>query len=355
MVSPVKVLVVDDSAFSRVSLGRMLESDSSIEVVGYAVNGEEGLCKLLELKPDVVTLDLEMPRMGGFGLLRMIMQNAPVPVIVVSSQSDRQDVFKALELGAVDFIAKPARVRSSDLYQIQQDLILKVLEAARLTGESLLRKIRAESESGMKSASSAPPPGYRSSALMIGASTGGPPALHQLLSSLEEKLPVPVAVAQHMPPGFTRSFADRLNAASPMEVKEAADGDQMLPGRVLICPGSKNMELRHYGGAVQVRIVDPPESQIYTPSVDVLFRTAAYVYGSRVLGVVMTGMGNDGAAGVRLIAESGGRILAEAEESCVVYGMPKEAMATGVVEKSVPLDNLLAEIELRCRFLRQCG
>ncbi len=349
MSTPVRVLIVDDSAFSRVSLGRMLESDGNIEVVGYAINGEEGLRKRLELKPDVVTLDLEMPRMGGFGLLRLIMQNAPVPVIVVSSQSERQDVFRALELGAVDFIAKPARAKSSDLYEIKQDLVRKVSEAALLTGDKLRRKTQVESAESEEPHSAWPPLSYKSSVLLLGASTGGPPALHQLFSAMKEPLPIPVAIAQHMPPGFTRSFANRLNDNSVMEVREAVDGDQMLPGRALICPGSKNMELQHFGGIVQVRIVDPPEAQVYTPSVDVLFRTGAYVYGSKVLGVVMTGMGNDGSAGVRVIAEQGGRSLAEAEESCVVFGMPKEALLTGKVEKAVPLTKMLREIELRCR------
>jgi two-component system chemotaxis response regulator CheB len=347
-----RVLVIDDSAFSRVSIGKMLEKDPRIKIVGYAVNGEEGLRKLIDLKPDVVTLDLEMPLMGGFGLLRLIMENQPVPVIVVSAQSERQDVFKALDLGAVDFIAKPARARSSDLYSIEQDLIQKVLLAAQLNIYKLKRRIEAESPT--------PPPvtglpqvRHRSAAVVIGASTGGPPALHHLFSSLKEKLPVPVAVAQHMPPGFTKSFAQRLNDCTLMEVKEAEDGDQMFPGRVLVCPGSRNMELQHFGGVIRARIVDPPREQIYTPSVDVLFRTAAYVYGSKALGVVLTGMGNDGSSGVREIANYGGRVLTEAEESCVIYGMPKEALLTGQVEKSVPLERMLLEIEIRCRTFPQ--
>ncbi len=351
----IRVLVVDDSAFSRVSIGKMLESKTNIRVVGYAVNGEEGLRKVLELKPDVVTLDLEMPRMGGFGLLRMIMQNSPVSVIVVSSQSERQDVFKALELGAVDFIAKPARAKSSDLYDIQQDLILKVTQAAQV---NLQRKLRRQTPSEpelealpVRPQVAAPPLSYKSSVVLIGSSTGGPPALHKLFSAIRTKWPVPVAVAQHMPPGFTKSFAMRLNEHSVMEVKEAEDGDQMFPGQVLICPGSKNMELQHFGGLVRVRIVDPPARQIYTPSVDVLFRTGAYIYGSKALGVVLTGMGNDGASGVREIAGHGGRVLAESEKSCVVYGMPKEAISTGLVEKVVPMSEMQAEIELRCKSI----
>lgn len=345
----IRVLVIDDSAFSRVAIAKMLVSDPRIMVVGYAVNGEDGLKKLLALKPDVVTLDLEMPRMGGFGLLRLIMQNSPVPVIVVSAQSERQDVFKALELGAVDFIAKPARAKSSDLYNIQQDLVSKIVESAQLSGEKIRRRLQVDTDACRAQSMLSCPLERGTSVVLIGSSTGGPPALHYLFTSLTEKLPVPIAITQHMPPGFTKSFAQRLNDHSVMDIKEAEEGDQMLPGRVLICPGSKNMELQHFAGIVRVRIVDPPAEQIYTPSTNVLFRTGAYVYGSKALGVVLTGMGNDGVAGVQEISARGGRVLAEAEESCVVYGMPKEAVQTGLVEKIVPLKEMLAEIERRCR------
>lgn len=345
----IRVLVVDDSAFSRVSISKMLETDPRIRVVGYAVDGEEGLKKMIDLQPDVVTLDLEMPRMGGFGLLRLIMQNRPVPVIVVSSQSDRQDVFKALDLGAIDFIAKPARAKSSDLYSIQNDLINKVVEAASLSREKIKRRLEPSEEEPVAHTLPRYSADHNSSVLLIGCSTGGPPALHHLLTSLREKIPVPVVVAQHMPPGFTKSFAQRLNDYSVMAVKEAEEGEQLSPGSVYICPGSKNIELQHYAGVVRTRIVEPPAEQIYTPSANVLFRTAAYIYGSRALAVVLTGMGNDGAAGVEEIVNRGGRVLAEAEESCVVYGMPKEAVQTGLVEKVVPLKRMLQEIELRCR------
>ena len=345
----IRVLVVDDSAFSRVSIGKMLESDPRIRVVGYAIDGEEGLKKLIDLKPDVVTLDLEMPRMGGFGLLRLIMQNNPLPVIVISSQSERQDVFKALDLGAFDFIAKPARARSSELYNIQRDLTGKVIEASQLSGEKIKQRLDLIEDTESERLPQRYSGEHRSSVVLIGSSTGGPPALHHIFSSLREKLPVPVVVTQHMPPGFTKSFAQRLDDYSVMRVKEAEDGDQLIAGSAYVCPGSKNIELQHYGGVVRVRIVEPPETQIYTPSTNVLFRTGAYVYGSKALAVVLTGMGNDGAAGAEEIAKQGGRVLAEAEESCVVYGMPKETAQTGAVEKVVPLRQMTQEIELRCR------
>nr|WP_303722612.1 chemotaxis response regulator protein-glutamate methylesterase [Malonomonas rubra] len=345
----ISVLVIDDSAFSRISIGKMLEGDSRINVVGYAVDGEEGLKKLIDLKPDVVTLDLEMPRMSGFSLLRLIMENHPVPVIVISSQNGRQDVFKALDLGAFDFIAKPARAKSSELYNIQRDLIGKVVEASLLSGEKIKQRLEVVEEPKFRQKPECYTAEHRSTVVLIGASTGGPPALHHIFSSFREKLPVPVVVTQHMPAGFTKSFAQRLDDYSVMSVKEAEQGDQLVPGTVYVCPGCKNLELQYYGGVVRVRIVDPPEDQIYTPSTNVLFRTAAYIYGSKALAVVLTGMGNDGAAGAEEVAKYGGRVLAEAEESCVVYGMPKETAQTGVVEKVVPLKRMAHEIELCCR------
>lgn len=182
-------------------------------------------------------------------------------MIVVSSQSERQDVFKALDLGAIDFIAKPARARSSDLYSIQNDLVAKVLESAKLSGEKIKRRLEFTEGPTTVNAPSRYPVGHKSTALLIGCSTGGPPALHHILTSLKEKLPVPVVVAQHMPPGFTKSFAQRLNEYSVMDVKEAEEGDQLLPGWVYICPGSMNIELQHYAGVVRIRIVGPPPNR----------------------------------------------------------------------------------------------
>jgi len=185
--------------------------------------------------------------------------------------------------------------------------------------------------------------------VVIGASTGGPPALHYLFGSVRKKIPVAFAVAQHMPPGFTRSLAERLNDSSPLEIREACDGDRMLPGQVLICPGGHNLEFQRVAGKVMVQIVKPPVEQIYTPSVDALFKSAASVYTRNLLAVVLTGMGNDGTSGVRKVSACGGRVLSEAEESCIVYGMPKEAAATGMVEKVVPQAQMLKEILKRCR------
>lgn len=353
MGNKIRTLVVDDSAFNRVSIGKMLEGIPEVQIVGYAADGEAGLKKVLELKPDLVTLDLEMPRMGGFSMLRLIMQSCPTPVIVISSRSSEGDVFKALELGAIDFVAKPSRPISSQFYSIQDDLERKIRDFAHCGPE----KFRLQQSLGDKDAE----PGdtapvkvsrlepVRPEAVVIGASTGGPPALHQFFSEFSSAPELSFAVAQHMPPGFTRSFAERLNDHSVLKVKEAVSGDLMLPGHVYVCPGGRNMILRRISGEVRIQIVTPPDSQIYTPSVDVLFKSAAVVYGAELLAMVLTGMGNDGAAGTSAIADYGGQVIAEAEESCVVFGMPKEAIATGCVCQTIPLSGLREEIQRRCR------
>jgi len=345
----IRVLVVDDSAFNRVSIGKMLEGMAGIEVAGYASDGEEGLRKLIDLKPDLVTLDLEMPRMGGLRMLQIIMQSRPTPVIVISSLSENQYVLKALELGAVDFVAKPGRPVSPELYSIEKDLELKIRGVAQL--DSVSQPAASEGASNLSrnvSRSADLSQAHLASTVVIGASTGGPPALHQLFGSIGKKVPIAFAVAQHMPPGFTASLASRLNESSVLDIREACDGDKMLPGQVLITPGGKNLEFERRADEVVVHVVKPPIEQIYTPSVDALFKSAAPVYTRNLLAVVLTGMGNDGTSGVRKVCAYGGRIISEAEESCVVYGMPKEAIATGMVEKAVPLKKMWQAIVERC-------
>lgn len=352
MASSIRVLVVDDSAFNRVSIGKMLEQMPQVQIVGYAADGEIGLRKVLELRPDLVTLDLEMPKMGGFSMLRLIMQSCPTPVIVISSRSGEGDVFKALELGAIDFVAKPSRPISSQFYSIKDDLERKILDFAHCgPSQFRLRKIllKPEVEFVTPNTMLALPKSRRPLAVAIGASTGGPPALHKLFSSFRNTPELSFVVAQHMPPVFTRSFAERLNTHSTLRVTEAVSGDIIRPGHVYICPGGRNMLLRRASDEVRIQVVKPPETQIYTPSVDVLFKSAAVVYGPELLGVVMTGMGNDGAAGTRVISEYGGQVIAEAEKTCVVYGMPKEAVATGCVSRVVALADLGEEILRRSK------
>jgi len=348
MSRPVRVLVIDDSAYNRRTITKMLDAIDGVEVIAYACDGEEGLRKALDLCPDLITLDLEMPRMDGFTFLRIIMQNRPTPVIVVSARADDQNVFKALDFGAVEFVAKPTARISPDLFNIREDLERKVCAIAGTDMNKVLRR----SLPGERPRQLAATPRQEESGIcqvVIGSSTGGPPALQTIFSAIRQPLAIGFAISQHMPPGFTRAFAERLNRFSALQIREARDCDVMTPGTVLIAPGGRNLVFRRRGSEVLVDVVEPERAQRYVPSVDVMFRSAAEIYGPRLLGVVLTGMGNDGAQGVTRIKEEGGKVIAEAEESSVVFGMPKEAIATGKVDKIVPLPDVCDHI------LRFCG
>ncbi|TYP00137.1 two-component system chemotaxis response regulator CheB [Geothermobacter ehrlichii] len=354
----VRVLVVDDSAYNRRTIIRFLQEMEGVEVVGYAVNGEEGLRKVFDLKPDLITLDLEMPRMDGFSFLRILMQNRPTPVIVVSARADDQNVFRALEFGAVEFVAKPSAQISPELFNIRDDLVRKVCEVAGADMKKVLGRAAGTAggaageykgvvRKGQRLAGKkgAPP---RFEAVVIGASTGGPPALQAIFSAIQHRPGIRFAVSQHMPPGFTHAFAERLNKFTALDVKEAENGDLFAPDRVLIAPGGKNLVFRRLGEDIVAQVVDPSPDQRYTPSVDVMFRSASEIFGSSLLGVVLTGMGNDGARGARLINDRGGCVIAESEETSVVFGMPKEAIATGSIDRVVPLNGICREIFRRC-------
>jgi two-component system chemotaxis response regulator CheB len=334
----------------------MLESLPNVEVVGYACDGEEGLRKVIDLRPDLITLDLEMPRMDGFTFLRIVMHKQPTPIIVVSSRSDEEDVFKALDLGAVEFVQKPSSRVSPILMDIREELLTKVREVTSFnlknvlarTNTAILQKSRIPKRSArLTNMTDAVRQNFRM--VVIGSSTGGPPALQSIFSAIQDEIPVAFAVAQHMPPDFTRAFAERLNRFSALRISEAKNGDLVRPGEVLIAPGGKNLEFFPKGETVVAKVSDPEGHQRYLPSVDALFASAAQIFGGRLLGVVLTGMGNDGAMGVQAIKNHGGTAFAEAEESCVVFGMPKEAIATGAVGRIVPLAKMCKEILLYCR------
>lgn len=348
--SQVRVLVVDDSAYNRRTIVKMLETIPGVEVIGYAVNGEEGLRKVFDLKPDLITLDLEMPRMDGFSFLRVLMQNRPTPVIVVSARSEDENVFKALEFGAVEFVAKPSARVSPELFDIRDDLVEKVRTIARTDMKKVVKRSSTTARPPRRIVRAQVEGEGRINQVVIAASTGGPPALQAILSSIREPIPLGIAIAQHMPPGFTKAFADRLNKFSSLEIREARSGDRMRPGTVLVAPGAKNLVFRRRGDEVLAEVVEPAVNQRYTPSADVLFTSASEVFGSRLLGVVLTGMGNDGARGVVSIKDKGGEVLAEEESSSVVFGMPKEAIATGKVDKVVSLPQMGGEILRRCGF-----
>ena len=348
-----KVLVVDDSAFSRRTITKMLEGLEGVEVVGYATNGEEGIRKVTTLKPDLVTLDLDMPKMDGFTLLRILTVRYSTPVIVVSALSSADKVFKALELGALDFVAKPSGGASNDLLLIGEDLQQKVLQLVHLEPQRLKQPhLQPHGEARADSREVAITPAGQSpfDLVAIGASTGGPPALQFLFSAFERPYPFAMVVSQHMPSGFTYAFAERLNRASKFEIKEAADGDLVLPGRVLIAPGGMNLVLEVQNGRVAARIVPPTAADRYVPSVDVMLESCADIYKKRMIAVILTGMGNDGASGVRKVKDKGGFVIAESEETAVVYGMPREAVATGLVDRVVPMQLVHREILAKGAF-----
>jgi two-component system chemotaxis response regulator CheB len=350
----IRIVVIDDSAYNRRTITKMLEAMPNVDVVGYACDGEEGIRKIVDLKPDMVTLDLEMPKMDGFTMLRIVMSSFPLPVMVISAKSGDSQVFKALELGAVDFIAKPSGRISEDILKINEDLHAKVNNVFNLNMAWIKkRETIAVEETPLIPAKvdSKPFTGRLTSRIdmvAIGASTGGPPALQNIFSAITVPPPFSVAVCQHMPAGFTKGFAERLSRATAMEVREAKDGDCVLPGLALVAPGGMNMVFQPSRDGTVVRIVDPSPQERFVPSVDAMFTSLAAAYGTRLLAVVLTGMGNDGSRGVKAVKKSGGQVLAESEESSIVFGMPREAIATGAVDRIASLDRMAGEIIARC-------
>ena len=336
----VRVLVVDDSALMRKLIPIVLERDPEIEVVGTAMDGAFAIRKIAELHPDVVTLDLEMPRMDGIETLRMIMRSAPLPVIVFSTHSKEgaYSTFKALALGAIDFVAKPRDAAAGHLDPIACQLIEKIKVAKRVGGPSKLPRL-AELE---------PHPAKRKSCMVlapnrviaIGISTGGPNALQFLLSQIPADFPATFVVVQHMPEGFTDMFARRLDECCALDVQEAKSGDLLIAGRALICPGNRHIMVRRMPRGELIVLSDGPPINGHRPSVDVLFHSVAREFGLTAVGVIMTGMGDDGAEGLGAIKAAGGMTIAQSEDTCVVSGMPRAAILKGYAMKVVPLDHL---------------
>jgi len=342
--SPVRVLVVDDSALMRKLIPQMLAADNSIEVVGTAMDGTFCLKKIEELKPNVVTLDLEMPGMNGIDTLKEIMRRHPLPVIVVSSHSTEgaSVTVKALGWGAFDFVTKP-KDAPAHMAETAQELISKVKAAAEcklkpriLPGASLRPEKRQVA------------PAAAAKVITIGISTGGPQALEYVLSQLPGDFPGSIVVVQHMPDGFTDMFARRLDELSALRVKEAQSGDLLQAGRVLICPGSRHIKVKRLPLGEIVVLNDEPRVNGHRPSADVLLRSAAEEYGSQAVGVLMTGMGDDGAEGLGAIKKAGGMTIAQSEESCVVYGMPKAAIERGYATRVVALDVMSMTLQAIC-------
>ncbi len=349
---PIRVLIVDDSAFMRNALGKMLSSDPEVVVAGTARDGIEALEKIAQLKPDLVTMDVEMPKMDGIEALRRIMATTPLPVIMVSSLTveGAQATLEALEIGAVDFLSKNLADLSVNILQVRELLLEKVKQIGRRRVRQVGRPLARPPQAP------APPQGaaeprteYRKerriAVVAIGTSTGGPKALQDVVPKLPKDFPVPVVIVQHMPPAFTGPFADRLNELSQVRVKEAEEGEVLKPGVVLVAPGRGHMSVRRGRvGECYVTIDEKRPELIYRPSADVMLLSVAEIYPGRALGVILTGMGNDGAQGMRAIKAGGGRTLAQNEETCVVYGMPKAAVEAGVVDREVPLSEVVGEI-----------
>jgi two-component system chemotaxis response regulator CheB len=343
----VRVLVVDDSALMRKLIPQMLEADPSIEVVGTAMDGTFCLKKIEELRPNVVTLDLQMPGMNGIDTLKEIMRRNPLPVIVVSSHSTEgaSVTFKALGLGAFDFVTKPQDA-SAHMAESAAELIAKIKAAADCKvvrpGSSMVAQARPEK---ILIGKRVPLP---TKLVAIGISTGGPQALEFLLAQLPPDFPGAIVVVQHMPEGFTDMFARRLDELSALRVKEAQSGDALQAGRVLICPGSRHMKVKRLTMGDVVVLNDEPRVNGHRPSVDVLFNSLAEEFGPQGIAVLMTGMGDDGAEGLGAVKKSGGMTIAQSEESCVVFGMPKAAIERGYATRVVALDVLAATLQSLC-------
>jgi two-component system chemotaxis response regulator CheB len=348
MLHPIKVLIVDDSAFMRKALSSMLESDHEIKVVGTARDGMEGVEKVSQLKPDIVTLDIEMPRMNGLEALKVIMEKMPLPVLMVSSLTEdgAKATLDALALGAIDFIPKNLQDLSLNIVKIRDHLLEKIKTIARKKHkfktpseihQRVITPLHIPKSSGQIT--------KKANIVAIGTSTGGPKALQEVLPLLPEDFPVGGVIVQHMPPSFIGPFAQRLNQLSQVEVKEATTEDVIKPGLFLIAPGGYHMHVaRKKPTEVGIELSKEPSNSLHRPSVDELMLSVAKVFPGNCIGVILTGMGQDGLEGIKAIKAAHGRTIAEAESTCIVYGMPRAIVDNGLADKITPLQQIAGEI-----------
>jgi two-component system chemotaxis response regulator CheB len=343
---PIRLLVVDDSAYNRRSIADVFAGTPDVEVVGKAVDGEEALKLVTLLHPDVITLDLEMPRMDGFTFLRILMSKQPTPVIVVSSYSQRENVFKALELGALDFVPKPDRL-GPEAVEVREEILQKVLLVRSLKASFTPLVLRRTSGSFTVDGGAAPweprtaagkarPYRMPKVVVAIASSTGGPSALLTLFGKIPSTTAAAYLVAQHMPDKFTRTFAERLDKRGTVRTVEASDGDVVAQTTGFICPGRKCMEITRQAGELRLRVGPASQADRYVPSADRLFKSVATL-GRGCIGIILTGMGDDGVEGARAIRDAGGVIIAESQETAVVNGMPGAAVRAGVASEVLPL------------------
>lgn len=355
----IRVLVIDDSAFMRRNLPRILESDPEITVVGTAADGAEGLQKILELRPDVVTLDVMMPVMDGLTALKHIMREAPTPVVMLSSTTSdgARETIKALGLGAVDYVTKPSGPTSLDIEKVSLELLEKVRAAyigrIKVAAEAdvareKFRAITEELQRGQPKPVTVPRsrarPGGGKQLIAIAASTGGPAALQLVLPHLPSDLSAGLVIVQHISAGFTQALAERLNDLSQIRVKEAEDGELITPGIALISPAEIHLTVARREAGLVVRLIAEPANALHRPSADVLFDSIASGCAAETCAVILTGMGDDGALGLRAIREAGGYTIAQDEASSLIYGMPRRAVELNGVDVSLPLEQIAAEI-----------
>lgn len=342
----IRVLVVDDSVFMRSMLKSALSGEDDIEVIATAQNGNDGLKKIQDLEPDVVTLDVEMPGLSGLEVLERVMKSSPLPVVMVSTKTQKgaKTTLDALQLGAVDFVAKPLADKSASLESFRANVVRAVRTAFQANRGNLSKSKRAPVRTA---APLLAPPGV---VVAIGISAGGPATLHQMIPAFPRQFP-PVVITQHMPADFTAPFAARLNEIAQGTVTEAKPNDPLSPGHILIAPGDRHLRVTKLGMKLVVQLDDGPKVAGFRPSVDVLFESVASSAGARAVGVVMTGMGCDGSVGVKLLKQKGARTLAQDKESSVVFGMPKTAAETGFIDQVVGLQELPTAIAEAVRSL----
>jgi two-component system chemotaxis response regulator CheB len=334
----VKVLVVDDSAYVRKMMAQMLSRSPFLDVVGAARDGRDALELAESLQPDVITCDLNMPEMDGVEFVRAQMARRPLPIVIISVASGAgEQVLAALDAGAVDFLQKPTALATDRLLDVTEELIAKVKAAA---GAPIARR---SAVAPVMAAVRGPDASRRAGdvdVVVLGISTGGPQALKAVVPRLPADMPVPMAIVMHMPLGYTALYAQKLNEISALTVKEAAEGDELVPGTVLLAPAGRHLSFRRVGGSVVAHLDLRPLDMPHRPAVDVLFQSAAEVFGARTLAVVMTGMGADGREGAAWIKARGGHVLTESEQSCVVYGMPRSVVEAGLSDGSAAVETI---------------
>jgi two-component system chemotaxis response regulator CheB len=348
----IKVLIVDDSAFARYTISKNICSDGNIEIMGTSHDGYDAIKKVKLLKPDVVTMDIQMPHLDGLQALEKIMSDCPTPTIMLSSLTSEgaEATIKALELGAVDFFLKPSLTDLNDKDLLFNELIKKIKYASganinRLTGNREIIYKKESTDSGSFSKSVKTEYSDITKLIIIASSTGGPRSLYQIIPTIPSNIPAAILIVQHMPPKFTATMAERLNELSAIDIKEAQTGDEIIEGRALIAPGGYHMIV---GKNKKILITEDKPRSGLRPAVDVTMESAVNVYGRHCTGVILTGMGHDGTEGASLIKAAGGTVLAQDEESCVVFGMPRSVIENGLANKVVPLNEIVKEMIATC-------